>query len=143
MTIAIVEECPGPSPHKIRRRLGRLLRELGYAGHGLSVCLTDDEGIRRLNRDFRDRDASTNVLAFPDTPLALGQPRYLGDLVLSLPTVEREAAEQGQETGYLLYFYLTHGLLHLLGFDHEKGPAEEREQEEETLRLMALIRHDP
>jgi probable rRNA maturation factor len=143
MPITVIEEADFEvSLGKIKRRLGRVISELGYRSHGLTVLLTDDPGIRAINKKFRGKDKSTNVLAFPDTDLAKGLPNYLGDLALSVQTLKREAKERGQELGYLLYFYLIHGLLHLVGFDHERGPTEEKAQEDETIRLMSLIRHD-
>jgi probable rRNA maturation factor len=123
MSITIIEETDdlNLNNNKIRRRLGLVIKDLGYHGYNLTILMTNDEGIRNINREYRNKDKSTNVLAFPDTDLALGQPNYLGDLVISLQTLKREAQEQGQDLGYLLYFYLIHGLLHLIGFDHEKG----------------------
>ncbi|MDR2367933.1 MAG: rRNA maturation RNase YbeY [Deltaproteobacteria bacterium] len=144
MSIFVIEENDSLSGslHKLRRRLGAVVRDLGYRGHSLTVLLTDDAGIRRINREFRGIDESTNVLSFPDTGLARGLPNYLGDIALSVDTLRRESQGDEKDLGYLLYFYLIHGLLHLLGFDHEKGTKEDHEQEKETIRLMSLIRHD-
>ncbi|MDR0620569.1 MAG: rRNA maturation RNase YbeY [Deltaproteobacteria bacterium] len=144
MSIYLVDEknLLAASRHKITRRLASLLKELGHGQGHLTVFLTDDEEIRRLNKIFRGVDKSTNVLAFPDTDLAVGRAGYLGDLALSVPTLRREAKENGHDLGYLLFFYLIHGLLHLLGYDHEKGKKEEEDQDKETIRLMSLIKHD-
>jgi probable rRNA maturation factor len=80
----------------------------------VGVVLTDDAEQRELNRRYRGRDAPTNVLAFPldDAPL-------LGDVVLAFETVSREAAEQGKPIADHLRHLVVHGVLHLLGFDHE------------------------
>ena len=131
----------------LKRRLGRLLRELGLAGAGLSVSLVGDEEMRALNRRYRRRNRPTNVLAFPlegESPWPPGVPRLLGDVVVSTETVLREAEEPGWAgftVGEALYFHLVHGLTHLLGYAHERGPAEAARQEEETSRLWGLIRH--
>jgi probable rRNA maturation factor len=144
MTIAIVEDTSllGLNRRKLRRRLAAALKYLGLEGRGLTVLTTDDEGIRELNKRFRGLDESTNVLAFPDTDQALGLDGYLGDLALSVQTLRRESEERGQDLGYLLHFYLIHGLLHLIGHDHEKGPEDELKQNEETIKIMSMIKHD-
>ena len=136
----------------LKRRLGRLMREAGLAGAGLSVSLVDDEEMRTLNQRYRGRDRPTNVLSFPlelsfpdEEPRPPGgAPRMLGDVVVSTETVLRQAGEPGWAgftVGGLLYFHLVHGLTHLLGYDHERGPAEAARQEAETSRLWGLIRH--
>ncbi|MDR1546078.1 MAG: rRNA maturation RNase YbeY [Deltaproteobacteria bacterium] len=123
----------------LKRRLEKILRSLGLGRARLEVLLTDDEEIRRLNRDFRRVDRSTNVLAFPNTDLAAGLADHLGELALSTETVRREAAERQIEPDELFHFYLVHGLLHLLGHDHELGPQAEEAQNEETERLLSLM----
>jgi probable rRNA maturation factor len=88
----------------------------------VGITLADAAGQRRLNRDYRGQDASTNVLAFPAweaaMPVADGAPVLLGDVVLALETVEREAAEQGKPFADHLTHLVAHGVLHLLGYDH-------------------------
>ena len=91
---------------------------------GLSIVVTDDHAIRDLNRRFRDRDEPTDVLsfglddgeAFPTPPDA---PRQLGEVVISLPTARRQAGEAGHDVPDELRHLLVHGVLHLLGYDHE------------------------
>jgi rRNA maturation RNase YbeY len=144
MTISITNNqsaLPISEP-KIKRRLGRILKELKKSEFNLSVLFCDDEEIRRLNREFRKVDRPTNVLAFPDAQGVLGQASYLGDLALSTETVIREADEFDWPAGERLYFYLIHGLLHLLGYDHELGPAEAKAQEDRAEGLIGLIKRD-
>jgi probable rRNA maturation factor len=119
-----------------------VLAELGRPGAGLTVLLTDDEEIRRLNREFRGVDRPTNVLAFPDTGAALGASGHLGDVAVSTETVVREAGALGSPVGEHFLYYLIHAVLHLFGHDHELGPEEDEAQRRETDRLMALIRRD-
>lgn len=87
----------------------------------LSVLLCNDETIHRLNRDFRDKDAATDVLAFAmnegEGPHL--QTHVLGDVVISLPTARRQAKEHGRTIAREVRWLLAHGLLHLLGFDHQ------------------------
>jgi probable rRNA maturation factor len=88
----------------------------------LAIILADDAKQRRLNRDHRRRDASTNVLAFrgwePGTHVPPGAPLLLGDVVLAFETVEREAADQQKPLADHLRHLVVHGVLHLLGYDH-------------------------
>ncbi|MFT4571331.1 MAG: putative rRNA maturation factor [Hyphomicrobiaceae bacterium] len=117
------------------------LLELGTAE--LVVLLCDDERIRELNRSWRQRDTATDVLSFAQEEgeeLAVGQgPRILGDVVIS---VERAAvqAKAGswsieEETARLLL----HGILHLLGYDHENGGDEEARMKAEESRLASML----
>lgn len=86
----------------------------------LSVLLTDDHEIRSLNRNFRGMDRPTNVLSFPaGDPGAPGRPRLLGDVALALETVQREAAAQNRQPRDHVAHLVVHGVLHLLGHDHE------------------------
>lgn len=99
-----------PSLARLQRTAGRLLKRLGHPGKQLSVLLTDDRRMRRLNRRFLRRNRPTDVLAFPgDSPL-------LGDIVISLDTARRQAASHGNSFRYELAFYLAHGILHLTGW---------------------------
>jgi probable rRNA maturation factor len=89
----------------------------------LSILLTDDAEQRRLNRSWRGRDAPTNVLAFPaaapGSPVPAGAPMLLGDVVLAVETVAREAGEQRKATADHLRHLVVHGVLHLLGYEHD------------------------
>lgn len=128
---------------KLRRRLVRLLKELDLGEADLSVSIIDDESIRQINQQYRGVDRPTNVLAFAleeGEPL-VGAPRVLGDIVISAETIIREAGPLGYTEAGMFYFYLIHGLLHLIGYDHEMGEAEAARQEAETERLWHLIDH--
>lgn len=81
----------------------------------LAVLLTDDAAVRELNASFRDKDAPTNVLAFP---AAANPENHLGDIALAFGTCAREAAEQGKPLAHHLQHLVVHGVLHLLGYDH-------------------------
>ena len=86
----------------------------------VGLILTDDAEQRRLNRDYRGKDAPTNVLAFPIGDAAPGRgPVLLGDVVLAFETVACESAEQNKPLADHLRHLVVHGVLHLLGFDHE------------------------
>jgi len=98
-----------------------------------SIVLADDAFVRGLNREYRNQDKPTNVLAFPaDTPMGgpadglvggaaatvTGAPRMLGDIVVAYETASREAADQMKPLGDHLCHLAVHGMLHLLGHDH-------------------------
>lgn len=113
----------------------------------VSVALMDDAAIRILNRDFRGQDKPTNVLSFPsgvEEGFAFpGEEPGLGDIAIALETVVREAAEEGRPFDHHLSHMAVHGVLHLLGFDHEDaGEAEEMEALERTI-LAGLGIPDP
>lgn len=102
--------------------------------------LADDAAVRALNAAYRGRDAATNVLAFAaregDTPVVPEEPAGLGDVVLALETLLREAAAQGKPPADHLRHLCVHGLLHLLGYDH--GDAREAaEMEGLEVRILA------
>ncbi len=92
----------------------------------LSLCLTDDAGIRALNSDYRQQDQPTDVLSFAALeslqalpPEALEEiPLSLGDIIISVETAQRQAAERSHDPTTELAWLATHGLLHLLGWDH-------------------------
>jgi len=90
----------------------------------ISILLTSDGGIQKLNKNFRNQDKPTNVLSFPGDD----GDDYLGDIAISFHTLEREAAEQEKSFDHHFIHILVHGLLHLKGYDHETdGEAEEME----------------
>jgi probable rRNA maturation factor len=118
---------------------------LANAAAGIvGIVLTDDAEQRRLNRTWRGKDAPTNVLAFPvgDSSPA-GAPVLLGDVVLAFETVSREAAEQRKPLADHLRHLVVHGVLHLVGFDHETEAEAAIMETRETEILRALGVPDP
>ena len=113
-------------------------------GAGLAVMLTDDAGIRTLNREWRGLDKPTNVLSFPAASST--QPRgpvHLGDIAIAYETTAREAEAEGKPLAHHLSHLAVHGFLHLIGYDHESEPeAEAMEQLERTV-LARLGVPDP
>jgi len=104
------------------------------------VLLTDDATVRDLNARFRDKDRPTNVLSFPAPETA--RP-HLGDLVLALGVCVAEAAEQGKTVGDHLSHLVVHGVLHLLGHDHEDETEAEAMEARERVVLTTLGVADP
>ncbi|CAA7621354.1 rRNA maturation RNase YbeY [Magnetospirillum sp. SS-4] len=114
----------------------------------LSIVLADDATVRGLNRDWRGKDAPTNVLSFAslddeDAPLAEGAPLLLGDVVLAWETVSREAAEQGRPLADHFSHLVIHGILHLVGFDHQDDRDADEMEALETTLLASLGIPDP
>jgi len=122
----------------------------------ISLVFTDDAEQRRLNRDYRHRDSATNVLSFanmddgaltaggPDLgPGAAELPRLLGDVVLARETVSREALEQGKRLEDHVAHLLVHGVLHLLGYDHQDADEAESMETLETAILAEMGIADP
>lgn len=107
----------------VRRAVGTAWRRAGYRKPPAEVCvvLGDDATVRDLNRTYRGQDRPTNVLSFPAGQDALPEdaPCLLGDIVLAYATIAREAADQGKRPADHLSHLCVHGLLHLLGYDHE------------------------
>ena len=110
----------------------------------ITLLLTDDAGIRALNRDFRGQDKPTNVLSFPSPaqPGAPG-PRHLGDIALACETLAREADEEGKSLQDHATHLVVHGTLHLLGYDHELEAQVEIMEALEVKALAALGIADP
>ncbi len=112
----------------------------------VSVTFTDNEGIRELNRAYREKDAATDVLSFPQYDFAAGDtpdpdfPCELGDIVLSLERAKEQAAEIGHGYKREIAFLTVHSVLHLLGYDHETSEADEEEMCRRQREIMRTIR---
>jgi len=114
MEIDVASSVSGaPSVRQTQGFLRRLERLHRPVGRELSVLFCGDARMRALNRRYRGRDRSTDVLAFP------GQGASLGDIVISLPYASREARRRGESRRRELDRLLLHGYLHLNGYDHE------------------------
>jgi probable rRNA maturation factor len=120
------------------------LAALGAVEGDVVVLLTDDEGVRDLNARFRDKDRPTNVLSFPaaDMP-SPGRAPHLGDLVLAYGVCATEAEAQGKSLADHLSHLTVHGVLHLLGRDHEAEDEAEAMEGEERSILASLGVADP
>jgi len=126
--------------------LGRFLRAaqkaVGLAGE-VQVLLADDSTLKRLNRTFRGKNQSTDVLSFPAsaTTVFFGDPKgpeLAGDLAISLETAVRQAARFGHSLRDEVRVLLLHGVLHLAGFDHESDSGEMAAREAELRRKLGL-----
>jgi probable rRNA maturation factor len=143
-----------------RRAFADVLDDLGLdpAQFGVSILACDDDRIAGLNGEFRGKAAPTNVLSWPSEdratatpgemphlppPHPVGPPLELGDIAMAWGTCAREAAEAGKPFDHHVTHLLVHGLLHLLGFDHETDPDAELMEGLETRILARLGVSDP
>ncbi len=139
----------------LRHRLKKAIRAaLTYENFAqdvrLSLTFTDNEGIRALNRAYRQKDSATDVLSFPLYTMENGDmpepdmAAELGDIVLSLERAGEQAKEFGHSFERETAFLTVHSVLHLLGYDHERGAAEEKEmfrRQEEIMIKLGLPRN--
>lgn len=129
------------------RLIERILSLIGESKAELSVSLVGDTRIRRLNRDFREKDRSTDVLAFPIReammPPGVRCPAgMLGDVVVSVPTAVRQAKQAARSVHDELATLFVHGVLHLCGYDHERNAREAArmfKRERAILRRLAPV----
>ena len=119
----------------------------------ISVSIVDNEEIREINRQFRSIDRATDVLSFPMLTFAEGEEAevnendeiVLGDIIISLERAKEQAEEYGHYAARECGFLTTHSVLHLLGYDHERGEddtARMRRREKEYLEAIGLTRDD-
>ncbi len=126
----------------LKRALAILMCEAGEGEASVALTFVGDAGMRRINRERRGKDAATDVLSFPlygageVTPP--GVERLLGDIVISVPTAQRQAVAYDAPLTAELKRLLVHGLLHLLGHDHQR-PKERARMEAQERRLAATI----
>ncbi len=127
---------PGVSRTEVARRARAMLDAVHLERAELSVLLTGDAEIQKLNRTYRKKNRPTDVLAFAQREVEWGEKagRILGDVVVSVPTARRQAEARGLGVMSELTMLLAHGLLHLLGWDHDTA-AKDRRMRRETDRL--------
>jgi rRNA maturation RNase YbeY len=139
--ISFQQEVPGLINQKIKQKLERVLKDLACPERELSILFTDDKRIAELNNRYLGRKGPTNVLAFPMEEGATSgfESPMLGDVVISVGAALRESEAFGEDLEHTIDRLLIHGLLHLLGYDHEKADSEAEHMENEEKRLLSLI----
>ncbi len=148
LTIEVaIEYAPWEKHPALDEIVGRALRQAVVTTEGrlradaeVSILLCDDVFIAGLNKQWRDRDAPTNVLSFPAGGAAggLAAPPLLGDIIIAYETVAREAAEEHKSFQDHFTHLAVHGFLHLLGFDHVTD-AEAEEMEGLERDILAVL----
>ncbi len=150
VTISCRSEAGRPWARWARARGAQILRVLGLGRDELSLSLVDDREIRALNAAYRGRDRATDVLAFaltedtaPDAPVTVASTgrrgRVLGDVVISIDTAAAQARASRMALAARLEAVLVHGVLHLVGYDHERSPAEERRMRRKERAVRAVL----
>jgi probable rRNA maturation factor len=132
--------------------LGRVKKELGLRKEGVTVCLVSDAEIARMNETFRRKKGPTDVLSFPTAvfrqrrrPASEAEPyqrihegKYLGDIAISPATARRYAKKNGRKLSSELQVLILHGVLHLLGYDHETDRGEMERIERKLRKRFGL-----
>jgi len=149
----VLETGDWPDIGALRALARRVCREVvadGLTGDEkleATLAFSSDSRVRDLNQQFRGKDMPTNILSFPaPEPLNsafLDEAGYLGDIVIARETIEREAAEQAIPFEHHFAHLVAHGLLHLLGYDHETDEGAEKMESAETRVLARLGIPDP
>jgi probable rRNA maturation factor len=137
----------------VRRAILAAAKAVSPSPGELAIVLSNDSAIRTLNRDWRGKNAPTNVLSFPvpgpppGRGRAGGKPRkpspYIGDIVIAYETVAREAKAQDKPFGHHLAHLAVHGFLHLYGYDHENDRDSQKMERLERRILARLAIPDP
>ncbi|HEY3399948.1 MAG TPA: rRNA maturation RNase YbeY [Geothrix sp.] len=113
----------GPGEQSLGKLLHSLRDRLAPSAQGVSLTYVDDRGMRKLNREHREKNMTTDVLSFPSSTEKGAFP-HLGDIVISLPTAEKMAKKFGVSRRREVETLVIHGFLHLCGHDHEKDQGE-------------------
>jgi probable rRNA maturation factor len=131
-----------PSEDELRHWAGLALQERAQPAE-LVLRIVDEAEITALNRRYRGKDGSTNVLSFPYPGYAGVPSELLGDVVICAPVVAAEAALQGKSPAAHWAHLVIHGVLHLLGYDHHHDADAARMERRESALLTALRYPDP
>jgi probable rRNA maturation factor len=124
----------------IRKKAQAVLNALDNPDAELSVVIVDDSEISELNQKYLNRSGATNVIAFPmrEGEFTNISPQLLGDVLISIDAAQREGALSGISTDQRFDQLLIHGILHLLGYDHETNDDDARQMEEKSAELLEL-----
>lgn len=129
---------------RIKKLCNWLLKQCNKSEYTVSILLVDDRKICQLNRQYRGKNQPTNVIAFPfsegaDPSLSATPIKELGDIVISIETAFRESIEYNHSFDYRIAWLLTHGMLHLLGYDHEQSDKQAEEMYSKENELLCRL----
>ncbi len=148
VTIDVVAECDEWSRILGAELIAHRAAAVAFEDAGIpegeaSVMLSSDARVRELNKRFREKDQPTNVLSFPANTLDRDGARFFGDVALAYETLVREAADEEKSAEAHLTHLTVHGVLHLLGFEHDNEHDAQRMESLETKILARLGFPDP
>ena len=128
---------------EIRQKAKAILNALDCPEGELSILLVDDAQIEVLNKEYLNRYGPTNVIAFPMRAGRFSNiaPHLLGDVVISVETAVKEAKSAGNSMEERFTQLLVHGILHLLGYDHEKTELEAHKMEKKSNEILKLMKY--
>ncbi len=126
---------------QFQSQVAQILENLEEMECELSLLLTDDAEIRRLNKTYRSLDQATDVLSFPQDEDAVNESgeTLLGDVVISVETAARQAEDHHLSFNEELILLAIHGILHLLGYDHERSPQDARVMKDTTQTIFEIL----
>ena len=128
---------------RLRRSVNKVMAYLGLKDREVSLLLTDDEGIREINRLYLNKNQPTNVISFAQQEGEFKEisPFLLGDIIISVETASREAELGGLTLDDELTYLFVHGLLHLIGYNHEdSSSAEEKRMFDKTKEILNYLK---
>jgi len=140
-----IEVAQVPTRDALESAVSSACKTTDLSDENPDLCLrfSGDEAIRALNRRWRHRDEPTDVLSFPMSTGVDGEDSYLGDIILSCPTIRKVAASRGLDPDAHTLHLVIHGVLHLLGFDHAGDEDTKAMQSREQQAMSMLGLHDP
>jgi probable rRNA maturation factor len=128
---------------RVRKAAEAILKGLGFTDAELSLVFVDDDEMVRLNSHYRQVSHTTDVLAFPMLEGDFGDivPELLGDIVISAPTALAISQRCQCALSTVLDLLLVHGILHLVGYDHENTMEDSRQMEDKSVELLRMLGH--
>jgi len=134
----IAVDITGSVPRFPRRDIAaftrRVLRQLDVRADDVAIAFVSDDAMRRLNRDFRRKDKTTDVLTFPGD-----EPTHLGDIVISIDQAKRQARDEKHSLATEVRYLIVHGVLHSLGYDHETDAGQMNALELKVRSKLGLV----
>ena len=124
---------------RLDRQARAILSDVGEAAAELGILFVGDQRMRSLNRQYRSKDRTTDVLAFAMREAPHSSSSVLGDVVIAVPTAVRQAKEGQRSLDEELTVLLVHGILHLCGYDHERSEKEARRMQRRERMILRLI----
>jgi pyridoxine 5-phosphate synthase len=125
----------------LQRYAEKILDELGFSEYTVNILITNDLEIQHLNQKFRNKNIATNVLSFPfsdglSQDISFLPVKELGDIAISIETARKEAYRYKEKFAFRVHWLVTHGVLHLIGYDHERSEQAERKMQAKEQELL-------